>query len=141
MGSIPGQGTNIPPAVRCGHKTKKPPELSIHSLSPHCVPSTGEKGESTVLTPKESPRGTYMPRITGGSSGEFRAPRACARLPASPAHGEAAFWVTLSPLPPQAELMKLSSHGGLDHGQHFTQPAGLKGCHSLRPQIQEVKSL
>ena len=82
-----------------------------------------------------------MPRITRGSSREFKAPTACARLPAGPAHREAAFWTTLSPLPPQAELMKLSSHGGLDHSQHFTQSAGLKGCHSLRPQIQEVKSL
>lgn len=110
---------------------------SIHSFS-LCAQHWGKR-ERTVLTPKRAPRGRlYMPRITGGVLGSSGPPGLCQAARQSCTR-EAAF-KTLSPLPPPAELMKLSSHGGPDHGQHFTQPAGLKGCHSLRPQIQEVKS-
>ena len=113
---------------------------SIHSFPTMC-PALGRQVKETVSAPKEPSRGAHTPRIPReGSFPEFRAPRARATLLASPAAQGSCHL---------SDTVPTSSPTG---AYEIQQPRGACSCPafyiicwaesvSLRPQIQEAKSL
>lgn len=100
------------------HKT---PGFNIHSLIPHHVPGTGKTSEGDSLCPQRAlQRCPHTQNLQGGVFWSSGPPEPVPRCLPVLQHKEAAIWVTLSPLPPQVELTKCSSHGGLVHAQYFT---------------------